>query len=180
MEASLKQLATYCYNVKWLELWQFFELTCTTNVRFPLGRLGLKQEMSGKLRVFAMVDAWTQWLLYPLHRFIFKLIRRLPTDGTFDQIAPLRRVPWGKPGLTLFSLDLSAATDRLPLSLQVALLDYIFPSLGKIWAKVLTGREYTVPKTRQTVKYAVGQPMGALSSWAMLALTHHFIVQVSA
>jgi len=26
------------------------------------------------------------------------------------------------------------------------------------------------------IKYAVGQPMGALSSWAMLALTHHFIV----
>lgn len=25
--------------------------------------------------------------------------------------------------------------------------------------------------------YAVGQPMGALSSWAMLAVTHHFIVQ---
>lgn len=27
------------------------------------------------------------------------------------------------------------------------------------------------------VRYSVGQPMGALSSWAMLALTHHFIVQ---
>lgn len=26
------------------------------------------------------------------------------------------------------------------------------------------------------VKYSVGQPMGAYSSWAMLALTHHFIV----
>lgn len=29
------------------------------------------------------------------------------------------------------------------------------------------------------VHYAVGQPMGALSSWAMLALTHHLIVQFS-
>jgi hypothetical protein len=29
-------------------------------------------------------------------------------------------------------------------------------------------------------KYAVGQPMGALSSWAMLALTHHFLVQCAA
>ena len=42
-----------------------------------------------------------------------------------------------------------------------------------------------VPKTPEgveggvlprSVRYAVGQPMGALSSWAMLALTHHFIV----
>jgi len=30
------------------------------------------------------------------------------------------------------------------------------------------------------IKYAVGQPMGAYSSWAMLALTHHVIVQMAA
>lgn len=36
-------------------------------------------------------------------------------------------------------------------------------------------REY-VP----SVRYTVGQPMGALSSWAMLAITHHFIVQSAA
>lgn len=29
----------------------------------------------------------------------------------------------------------------------------------------------------QGVRYSVGQPMGALSSWAMLALTHHLLVQ---
>lgn len=30
------------------------------------------------------------------------------------------------------------------------------------------------------VYYAIGQPMGALSSWAMLALTHHYILQFCA
>lgn len=29
-------------------------------------------------------------------------------------------------------------------------------------------------------RYSVGQPMGALSSWAMLAVTHHLIVQMCA
>jgi len=33
---------------------------------------------------------------------------------------------------------------------------------------------------RKKLKYGAGQPMGAYSSWAMLALTHHFIVQVAA
>jgi hypothetical protein len=28
-----------------------------------------------------------------------------------------------------------------------------------------------------SIKYSVGQPMGALSSWAMLAITHHMIMQ---
>lgn len=31
-----------------------------------------------------------------------------------------------------------------------------------------------------TLRYSVGQPMGALSSWPMLALTHHVIVQIAA
>jgi len=29
-------------------------------------------------------------------------------------------------------------------------------------------------------RYSVGQPMGCLSSWAMLALSHHLIVQIAA
>jgi hypothetical protein len=29
-------------------------------------------------------------------------------------------------------------------------------------------------------RYSVGQPMGALSSWGMLALTHHCLVQMAA
>jgi hypothetical protein len=32
-------------------------------------------------------------------------------------------------------------------------------------------------KDQLVVNYAVGQPMGAYSSWAMLALTHHLILQ---
>jgi hypothetical protein len=35
-------------------------------------------------------------------------------------------------------------------------------------------------KAGQEFTYSVGQPMGALSSWAMLALTHHLIVQFCA
>jgi hypothetical protein len=34
--------------------------------------------------------------------------------------------------------------------------------------------------TYTPLRYAVGQPMGALSSWAMLALTHHALVQYAA
>jgi len=84
-------------------------------------------------------------------------------DGTFNQLGPLSRIPWGQ--VPLFSLDLSAATDRLPIDLQIPLLDYIFPGLGPLWRKALVGRDYVVPQSGGlTVKYAVGQPMGALSS----------------
>lgn len=86
----------------------------------PLGRLALKREPAGKIRVFAMVDCFTQWLLRPLHKLIFRCLRLIPQDGTFDQVAPVRRLL--KLSSTLWSYDLSAATDRLPVQVQEQLL----------------------------------------------------------
>lgn len=107
-----------------------------------------------------------------------------------DQLAPVNRLL--KLGLTKFwCFDLSAATDRLPVRVQSMILDSIFGSgFGHHWASLLVDRDYylgAVPKgiavpvdTPDVVRYAVGQPMGALSSWAMLALTHHFVVALAA
>jgi len=44
-------------------------------------------------------------------------------DGTFDQLKPLTRIP---PGAPLYSFDLTAATDRLPLTFQKKIFSYIF------------------------------------------------------
>jgi len=149
-----------------------------------LGKLGVKEEAAGKVRLFAMVDAWTQWALSPLHKLIFEILKGVPEDGTFDQGAPLHKVD-GFPGL--WSLDLTAATDRLAVKLQVALLTYLFRSatFAQAWANLLVGRGYRFANFKYAAfagvyRYAVGQPMGALSSWAMLAFTHHFLVQVAA
>jgi hypothetical protein len=161
-----------------------------TTWNFFLGKLGFKLESAGKVRVFAMVDCFTQWLMEPLHKAIFLSLGRIPQDGTHDQVKPLERLvkrhralPKGKRH-GLFSFDLSSATDRLPLVFQEYLLR---PCLGergaRLWANLLVGRPYLVPRRDDlslkgtSVKYAAGQPMGALSSWAMLALTHHCIVQ---
>jgi hypothetical protein len=152
-----------------------------------IGQLAFKEEAAGKLRAFALVDVWTQSLLHPLHQALFDLLRLIPNDATFDQDASVARsVDKASHSGAAFSFDLSAATDRLPLSLQAALLNkFLGNNLGSLWAEILVGREYSIPeKSREnytinvdTVRYAVGQPMGALSSWAMLAITHHFLVQ---
>lgn len=150
---------------------------------WPLGKIGVKEE-PGKKRVFAMVDWWTQTLLYPLHRAIFKSLRFIPQDSTFDQMKGVRRACEATEGRYVASLDLSAATDRLPIDLQLLLVDYLKPGLGPPWKELLVGRAYKVPRKYSSVasqvRYSCGQPMGAYSSWAMLALTHHFLVQLSA
>lgn len=152
------------------------------------GRLGFKEE-PGKIRVFAMVNLITQTLMYPLHEWIFARLRKVLTDGTFNQYAPVERLIKRFKGADFCaSYDLSAATDRLPVAIQVALLKPLLGDrLAYLWAYILVGRPYGLPKVAKSynlgfmqVYYAVGQPMGALSSWAMLAMTHHAIVQLAA
>lgn len=158
--------------------------------RKSLGKLSLKQEAAGKVRVFAMVDAWTQWVLAPVHDVIFNhILPRLPEDGTMDQLAPLHRLMGMKPSC-LYSLDLTAATDRVPLWLQQRLIAaFTNERFARNWANLLVGRGYNLSfensvtgerEEDHILRYGVGQPMGALSSWAMLALVHHFIIQYAA
>jgi hypothetical protein len=159
-----------------------------------IGQLAAKQEPAGKVRLFAMVDAITQWTLKPLHNFLFSVLRSWKDiDGTFNQTGPLSRVPFGK--RPIYSFDLSAATDRLPVGLQESLIR-AFSSLefARSWKTCLVNRSWKTPDQSQLddlniiypkpypgfVKYAIGQPMGAYSSWAMLALTHHYILQTCA
>lgn len=162
-----------------------------------LGRLATKEE-PGKVRVFAMVDSLTQWLLRPLHLYLFKrVLKRIPQDGLFDQIAPAKKLVkvMREKGLSrVYSFDLSAATDRLPLVLQEHLLSALTSlRLGSLWSWFMASRWFTLSPALSNstmgsgkaegvrfVKYAVGQPMGAYSSWAMLAICHHCIVQLCA
>jgi hypothetical protein len=153
------------------------------------GRLAFLKE-PGKIRVVAMVSLITQTLLHPVHEWIFERLRLIPTDGTYNQIKPVQALirKLGK-GRWIASYDLSAATDRLPLSIQVELLKPLLgEKLASLWAYLLVSQPYGLPRKAvmyrrlgtDRVWYAVGQPMGALSSWALLALTHHAIVQLAA
>jgi hypothetical protein len=155
-----------------------------------MGKLGVKDEAAGKVRVFAMVDPWTQWVLRPLHLWVQKnLLAKIPQDGTFDQMRPVKALLKKKTLSGLWSLDLSSATDRLPLDIQVQLHGELFThEFAQNWASLLVNRRYKVRLDVRSsdigknfyVRYAVGQPMGAYSSWNSLAITHHLIVQFAA
>lgn len=150
------------------------------------GQFSLKEEAAGKLRVFAIVDSITQSVLSPLHDFMFSVLRAIPNDGTFDQDSSVRRsqnkaLESGK----AYSFDLSAATDRLPVDLTVKILSKIFSDdFGSSWKNLMVNRDFYFSLSNQqsyqapkSLRYSVGQPMGALSSWPALALTHHWILQ---
>ena len=154
----------------------------------PFGQFAIKKEAAGKIRVFALVDSITQSVMKPLHLGLFKVLRSLPNDGTFDQDASVTRcASKAQQAGKAYSFDLSAATDRLPIGLTGSIIESIFPITGLSlkWQSVMVDRDFSFndkilnefPELQRTYRYSVGQPMGCLSSWAGLAITHHWIMQ---
>lgn len=148
-----------------------------------LGKLSVVLDQAGKARVVAITNWWLQSAFAGLHNSIFKLLNEIPQDGTFDQDACFNKfLNRADPFTDLSGFDLSAATDRLPLELQVQILNALGVD-GNIWGSLLRNISWYFPNKEglpSQVSYNVGQPMGALSSWAMLALTHHVIVRYAA
>jgi hypothetical protein len=64
----------------------------------------------------------------------------------------------------MYCYDLKAATDRMPVDLQVAVLKHLLGDrLANTWRALLVERNFAI-NGNGDVRYAVGQPMGLLSS----------------
>lgn len=144
-------------------------------------RIGVIPEFGGKTRQVAIVDYFTQESMIPLFRWSMKCLRSLETDGTYDQRNVVKRtISYMERGFPIHCLDLSNATDRFPVLLQEIFLSHIIgKDLACIWRKIISDREFITPDGK-IVRYAVGQPMGILSSWSIFALTHHLIIEYAA
>lgn len=140
----------------------------------PLGKLSIIKDPEGKRRVIAMVDYHSQLALRSIHDILLNKLRNIPQDRTFTQ-DPFNS--WKDSRDNYFSLDLSAATDRFPIKLQARLLSEIFQdtAYGDVWMSLLLNRDYVTPEGAK-LRYSVGQPMGAYSSWAAFTLTHHLVI----
>lgn len=86
----------------------------------------------------------------------------------------------------LFSFDLKAATDSLPVVLSEAMLTGLFgEAFAESWRQIMTQASFRSPEplrgTRgRLYRFTKGQPLGYYSSWPVFALTHHMLVWRSA
>jgi hypothetical protein len=116
---------------------------------------------------------------------MFKLLKLLAADCTFNHRSGLNL--YSPDAESFYSMDLSAATDRMPRILQSRIIARIYNRLGfdgesisQAWLELID-REYTTrgsafEKITQSVRYSVGNGMGLFSSWPVMAITHHYIV----
>jgi len=185
-EETIRNLVILCPSISnEISHWRTFSLEIfkrlcfkpTDKVREITRKLSVIKDPGGKSRVIAIVDYYSQNVLKLMHDEIFNnILPLLPQDKTFTQDP---HVDFEGP---YYSFDLTAATDRFPVALQERVVRSLLNSSAKAkaWTNVLTDTEFYVPWENKFVKYKVGQPMGAYSSWAVFTLTHHIIVQYSA
>lgn len=159
-------------NVNWEEL----------PTRVTSSRLSVKRELGGKDRMFAIVDYFSQCTLKPLHKKIAKILSTIRQDATFNQGEAATQIrEWTRGTTPTFSYDLSAATDRFPARFQKKVVEILTgsSSFAESWFDLMTNRKFAF-RGLTDLRYSVGQPMGAYSSWPVFALSHHLIVMISA
>lgn len=155
------------------------------------GRIALLYEPAGKVRPIALVDYWTQRLMYPVHQWMMGVLSLLPGDGTFNQEQAVKSyASLFDSNAKHWSIDLKSATDLIPTELYRILFSEIWTSdEADLWINLLTDRWFRLPREDsnlaeklqgKVVQYGRGQPMGTLSSWASMALVHHSVVLFSA
>jgi len=148
------------------------------NDKHILSRLALIPEPGGKTRLIAIGDYWTQNALKPLHNSLMGILRKLETDGTWDQEGQAQRVSRLATHDSK-SFDLSSATDRFPASIQKVVIELFYSKeIAEAWYNLMINRDFHYKDT--IVRWAVGQPLGFYSSWATFALTHHILIEYCA
>lgn len=149
------------------------------------GRLCQTLSGNGKRRLFVIGNYVKQRLLRPVHDWAMAVLRRLPCDGTYDQTAPLYKLRLSSPR-DLFSYDLKSATDRWPLSVIHDYMSCLFGSTlassivnGTLGLNTLFVSPPMVARERE-IAFLAGQGLGYYGSWALFALSHHFILWLAA
>nr|UEP19809.1 RNA-dependent RNA polymerase [Sclerotinia sclerotiorum mitovirus 46] len=137
-------------------------------------RLSIVKDPECKMRVIAMFDWWSQVTLKPLSDSLFKALSMIDSDRTYSQDPAFHFVR--NDSQLLWSIDLTSATDRFPISVQKQILSLLTnTAFARDWADIMVGESFS--SAGGSIDYSVGQPMGAYSSWPMFTLSHHILVR---
>jgi len=114
-----------------------------------------------KVRTIAILDYWSQTSLRQLHSYIFKILKRIPQDMTFNQGAFKDSNLLNSS--VFYSVDLSNATDRFPMDLIVSILKGRLPSdYVEAWKSIMISHPFLLED--KMISYAAG------NQWVLI---HH-------
>lgn len=133
-------------------------------------------------RSIAVPNRFVQQSLVPAHRALEEIVRRLPHDATFDQsrFDTYLQNRVNNENLYIGSVDLSRATDNLPFSWGIAIVEAVgLPNevAQQSWDLFKKTARSNWANGPYLSRWEHGQPLGTLPSFMVLALTHNLYLE---
>lgn len=137
-----------------------------------------------KRRPIAAPNRFLQMGMHPAYQVLKKMVSHLPKDATFDQdqfdLSLSCRVT--NENLYVGSVDLSQATDNLPFLWGEKIWDELIrPNVSKLvnqsWDLFVECSRSRWNNDGILTTWTVGQPLGCLPSFMVLAMTHNLYVE---
>jgi hypothetical protein len=150
-----------------------------------VGRISFIQEPGLKLRAVANPYPSLQILLNPLKKKLMSILKDIDNDYAYDQDQGVSDIQeYIQLGNKVSSIDLSDATNNLPMETQEQLLSIIFGPkhpLVNLFGQVCRGkwRVKNPSGKEEFINYTRGQPMGVGPSFASFSLLHHYIARLA-
>nr|URG16545.1 MAG: RNA dependent RNA polymerase [Mitoviridae sp.] len=152
-----------------------------------VGTISYLQEPGFKLRAVANPNRIVQQALEPLKEYLSYFLEMLPEDCTFNQE---KGVEWCKTQFklkkTLFSIDLSDATNLFPSEIQEMVLDKVEEFLDKgherdafsEWKDIFMRAAKSLWRLPggDSLRFSKGQPLGLGPSFFLFSLSHHVVL----
>lgn len=151
----------------------------------PVGQIHhIPKKGTVKRRAIAVPNRFLQSSLEPLQKYVWAFLRRMPEDCSFDQNKFTSVVSQKlREGDYVGSADLSAASDNLPREIGMSYLrmtsNYLPDPEKGIVEEYLNAFEATCEGLWENGEFfdsfQVGQPLGTLPSFPILALSNHLV-----
>jgi len=157
-------VATHNHNIERLDPYSY------------AGEVHFIQEPGYKLRAVASPYRIHQLALKPFGNTLGRIVKMLPWDCTFDQAKAFPIIQKKiKSGCTIYSIDLSNATDYFPLSVQMVVLRSIFGDIPELSLFQDISR-MRWKSAHGDVIWKRGQPLGMYPSFFAFTLTHGMVL----
>jgi hypothetical protein len=163
---------------------------CHQSPYYPVGRMNLLNEGGLKKRWVENTKHIIQHIVRPFGQRLYDLVKYSPWDCTFNENKGIDTIQLRlRQGLVCYSVDLSKATDKIPMDYNVAVLNKLLggvpDALNNIKVFNLIAKAHVLlpdiskryPEYNELyTRWGTGQPMGAFPSFAMLSLVHGIIL----
>ena len=152
---------------------------------FVMALINWIHEPGMKERVVADYSKVLEFLVFNMGKRLYDIIKVVPWDATYHEergYAQIRNFfKANNNSKKAYCYDLSKATDRFPLSTQIAVLEGLSGVIGENFSQQadLFIKSCTMPAelpNGELTHWEVGQPMGAYPSFALFSLTHGVVL----